>query len=70
MLKSVDCALKNVGGGHREQNVLDVEQEVDDVVAALVDKQGHVQLGHNEAKGGQVGSNATISGPRHLLEVI
>jgi hypothetical protein len=44
--------VKKVGGGCREHNVVDVEQEVDGVVAAPVDEQGRVRLGLDEADGG------------------
>ena len=50
-----DCALKKIGVGRHEHDVVDVEQQVDGVFAASVDEQGRVQLGLDEVDGGQVG---------------
>lgn len=44
-LKSDNCALKKIGAGRREHDVIDVEQEVDGVVVVSMDEQGHVRLG-------------------------
>ena len=49
---------------------IDIEQEVDGVVTMEVDEEGRVRLGLDKADGGQVGSEATVPGPRHLLEAI
>jgi hypothetical protein len=43
-----------------EHNVVDVEQKVDGVVAALIDEQGRVRLGLDEADEGQVRGKATV----------
>jgi hypothetical protein len=48
VLISDDCALKKIGTGHHEHDVIDVEKQVEDVVAALVDEQGCLQLGLDE----------------------
>jgi hypothetical protein len=69
-LKGVDRALEKVGDGCREHNVVDVEQELDGVVATSVDEQGRVRLGLNEIDGGQVGGEATVPGLWHLLEAV
>jgi hypothetical protein len=60
----------SLSGGCREHNVVDVEQEVDSVVAAPVDEQGRVRLGLNEADGGQVRGEATVPSPWRLLEAV
>jgi hypothetical protein len=42
-------------------DIVDVEQEVDDVVDALVDEKGRVRLRLDETEGGQVGDEATTT---------
>jgi hypothetical protein len=69
-LKGDNRAVKEVGGGCREHNVVDVEQKVDGVVAAPVDEQGRVRLGLDEADGGQVGGKATVPCSWRLLEAV
>jgi hypothetical protein len=68
-LEGDDGALQEVGGRGGEDNVVDVE-EVDEVLASSVDKEGCVRLGLDEADGGQVGGEAAIPGPRRLLEAV
>jgi hypothetical protein len=53
-----------------EHDVVDVEQEVDGAIATMIDEQGQVRLGLNEAKGSQVGSEATVLDLWRLLEAI
>jgi hypothetical protein len=47
-----DRALEKVDGGCREHNVVDVEEEVDGVLASSVDEERGVRLGFDEADGG------------------
>jgi hypothetical protein len=69
-LKGDDYALQEVGGGNREDNVVDVDEEVDAVLAPPVDEEGCVRLGLNEADGGQIGGEAAEPGSRRLLEAV
>jgi hypothetical protein len=62
--------LKKSSTGCREHDVVDVEQEVEGVVAVPIYEQGRVRLGLDEAEGGQVGGKATAPGPRRLLEPV
>jgi hypothetical protein len=55
-LKGSYRVLKKVGSGHREHDVIDVEQEEDGVVVAPIDEQGCVRLDLNEVEEDQVGS--------------
>jgi hypothetical protein len=66
----VDRALEENDTGHREHDVVKVEEEVDDVVAMPKVAQGCVRHVLNEAKGDQVGDKATVPGLRRLLEAI
>jgi hypothetical protein len=43
-LKGDDRALKKIGTGRREHDIVDVEQEVYGVFDVPVDEQGHVRL--------------------------
>jgi hypothetical protein len=54
----------------REHNVIDVEKEVDGVIATPVEEEGHVRLGLDEADGGQVGGEAIVPSPLRLLEAV
>jgi hypothetical protein len=56
--------------GRHEHDVVDVEQEVDGVVATPKNKQGRVRLGLNKTKGDQVGDEAIVLGPWRLLKAI
>jgi hypothetical protein len=69
-LKSGDRALEKISTELHEYNFVDVEQEVDGVVAASIDEPGRVWLGLDEAEGGQVGDEATVPGPWRLLVVV
>lgn len=80
-LKSGERVLKKSGTGHREHDVFNIEQGVDDVVggveqmvdgviAMLMDEQGHVRFGLDEAERGQIGGKATILGQWCLFEVV
>jgi hypothetical protein len=62
-LKSDDRVLEKISTGRHEHDVVDVEQQVDGVVAALVDEQRRVRLDFDKAEGGQVGGEATVPGP-------
>jgi hypothetical protein len=57
-LKSGDRALEEGGTGYSEDDVVDIEEEVNGVVAALMDEPGHARLGLDEIKGDQVGGEA------------
>jgi hypothetical protein len=46
------------------------KEEVDGVVAVSVDGHRSARFGLDEAKGDQVGGEATVSSPRCLLETI
>ena len=70
LLEGDDCALQEVDGGCHENNVVDVEEEVDEVLAPPVDEEGCVRLGLDEADGGQIGGEAAIPGTRCLLEAV
>jgi hypothetical protein len=69
-LAQQDCdrALEKDGTGHREHDIVDVE--VDNVVAASKDEQQRVRAGLDEAEGDQVGGEAIVPDPQHLLEAI
>jgi hypothetical protein len=69
-LKGDDCVLKKIKTGNHEHDVINVEEQVDGVVAMPVDEHGHVRLGLDEAEGHQVGGETIVLGPRHLLEAI
>ena len=66
-LEGDDRALQEIGSGCHERNVIDVQEEVDDVLAPPVDEERCVRLGLDEADGGQVGGEAAVPGPRCLL---
>jgi hypothetical protein len=59
-LKGDYRALKKISTVHREH----------DVIAALVDEKGRVQLGLDEAEGGKLGGEATVLGSWRLLEAV
>jgi hypothetical protein len=60
VLKGDDRVLKKISHVHREH----------DVIAAPVDEKGCVQLGLNEAEGGELGGEATVLGLWRILEAI
>jgi hypothetical protein len=60
VLKGNYRALKKISIVHREH----------DVIAAPVDEKGRVQLGHDEAEGGQLGGEVTVLGSWRLLEAV
>jgi hypothetical protein len=49
---------------------INIEQEVDGVVAMEVDEEGHVRLGLDKIDGGQVGGEAAVPGLQCLHEAI
>jgi hypothetical protein len=65
-----DHALEEGNTRRREHDVVDVEKEVDGVIATPKDEQGRVWLGLDEAEGGQVGGEATVLGMCCLLVAI
>jgi hypothetical protein len=68
-LERDDRALQEIGGGCHEHNVVDVE-EVNDVLAPLVDEERCVRHGLDEADGDQMCGEAAVPGPRCLLEAV
>jgi hypothetical protein len=68
-LQSDGSALEENDSGCREHDVIDVEDVVG-VVVVPKDEQGCVRLGLDEAKGDGVDGEATVPGPRRLLDDI
>jgi len=69
-LQRSDGALKESSRRGREHNVVDVEQQVDHIIAATEDEQGGVRLGLRESQGQQVCSKSTVPGMGRLLKSI
>ena len=65
-LKGGDRVLEEGGTGRHEYNVVEVEEVVDGLIAMPMDERGHVRLGLDEARGDQVGGEATASNPKPL----
>jgi hypothetical protein len=66
----VGDVLKKTGAGGGEDDVVDVEQQISQVVAATKHEEGHVALRGNEAKPVSVVGEALVPRPGRLLQAI
>jgi len=69
-LQRSDGVLKESDRRGREHNVIDVEQQVDHMLAATEDEQGCVRLGLRESQGQQVCSKSIVPSTGRLLKSI
>jgi len=70
LLQGSDCVAKKRGIGGRHDNVINIGQQINNLIASVVDEQRSVRLGFNKSERQEVGGKPTVPSARSLLQTI
>lgn len=69
-MQGSDCAAKKRGIGGRHNNVINIEQQINNLIASVVDEQRSVRLGFNKPERQEVGGKPTVPSAKSLLQTV